>query len=394
MQLRYVNDSLTAFMQLRYVNDSLTAVASATTAAFGVRMPVLAVLLAALLLCVALPVAQHVRYQHHNTGKFVVFCAGAPAGAAAPPPAARAAGAGGCGYGAGGAPWVLAASKITALSPDSMALSLSFNTQGRLAADEEGAEGVQLAAQLGLPPPAGKNGWVAALGSGEALVLTVNYNSYTYKDGDLLPTLVVQATPVPTSTSAYYTNAYPFDEYRVPLSLALFILADGAGGGANATALTPVPIEWHFDLAFPQFSVRDADGAASRPPPPPRALASATRSGAATVLRAPLLVSRGGFPKFLSMWTVVLMWLLSSCSLVIALDAWASPRHTDVMDMTVTIGLLFALPSVRLMQPGIPPVGCYVDVIGFVWNISMTALAALLVMARFVNFTPFRPKAA
>jgi len=39
--------------------------------------------------------------------------------------------------------------------------------------------------------------------------------------------------------------------------------------------------------------------------------------------------------------------------------------------------LIFALPTLRNVQPGAPPVGSYSDVIGFFWNVGLAAMAAV-----------------
>jgi hypothetical protein len=61
--------------------------------------------------------------------------------------------------------------------------------------------------------------------------------------------------------------------------------------------------------------------------------------------------------------------------LVLALDhAFLRPREPVPPTIGFSIGLLFALPAMRNTQPEVPPIGVAVDVLGFFWNMSITAL--------------------
>jgi hypothetical protein len=52
----------------------------------------------------------------------------------------------------------------------------------------------------------------------------------------------------------------------------------------------------------------------------------------------------------------------------------------------MSIGLLFALPSLRNVQPDVPIIGSAIDVLGFFWNMSMIAFAVMAFCAAFVGF--------
>ncbi len=43
--------------------------------------------------------------------------------------------------------------------------------------------------------------------------------------------------------------------------------------------------------------------------------------------------------------------------------------------------LLFALPAVRAVQPGVPDVGAVIDVVGFFWNMALLALTSCWLLA-------------
>jgi len=43
------------------------------------------------------------------------------------------------------------------------------------------------------------------------------------------------------------------------------------------------------------------------------------------------------------------------------------------------VALIFALPALRNVQPGVPQVGAYCDVVGFFWNVGLVAMAAVAI---------------
>jgi len=45
--------------------------------------------------------------------------------------------------------------------------------------------------------------------------------------------------------------------------------------------------------------------------------------------------------------------------------------------LAMPILLIFALPALRNVQPGIPTAGAYADVVGFFWNVGLVAIAAV-----------------
>jgi hypothetical protein len=60
---------------------------------------------------------------------------------------------------------------------------------------------------------------------------------------------------------------------------------------------------------------------------------------------------------------------------LVALDhVLLRPREPAPPTVGLSVALLFALPAVRNTQPEVPPIGAAVDVLGFFWNMSLTAL--------------------
>lgn len=53
--------------------------------------------------------------------------------------------------------------------------------------------------------------------------------------------------------------------------------------------------------------------------------------------------------------------------------------------------MLFALPNIRSTQPGLPPIGCTADIMGFFWNIFLVAIAGISLLATFVYQSHYSP---
>ncbi|KAJ9089917.1 hypothetical protein DSO57_1008016 [Entomophthora muscae] len=85
---------------------------------------------------------------------------------------------------------------------------------------------------------------------------------------------------------------------------------------------------------------------------------------------------RPWFSFFISSFIFVLMWLLALAMMNIAIDTIFHRREMPAEFIAAAFSLVFALPSLREAQPGIPKLGCYIDHIGFLWCLSVISLAA------------------
>jgi hypothetical protein len=109
-------------------------------------------------------------------------------------------------------------------------------------------------------------------------------------------------------------------------------------------------------------------------------------TGQITVVSLHYTIQRTAMVRFFSMFVVLLMWLLSTFVVVMAIDhVIVRPRQVLPPTIGFTVSMLFALPAVRNTQPGIPNMGCLVDVAGFFWNMAMISVAVLLLLSAFVG---------
>jgi hypothetical protein len=57
----------------------------------------------------------------------------------------------------------------------------------------------------------------------------------------------------------------------------------------------------------------------------------------------------------------------------------AEDKKIDFVPLSLSIALIFGLPALRNIQPGIPPVGAFCDYVSFIWAELIVAISALIV---------------
>lgn len=77
---------------------------------------------------------------------------------------------------------------------------------------------------------------------------------------------------------------------------------------------------------------------------------------------------------------ILLMWLMSISILNLSYDILVQKRTIEPVLLTLGPAMLFALPGIRDAQPGVPEIGCCADVIGFFWNIFITAASTIVIV--------------
>jgi hypothetical protein len=58
----------------------------------------------------------------------------------------------------------------------------------------------------------------------------------------------------------------------------------------------------------------------------------------------------------------------------------ASPEKSDLLPLSLSISLIFGLPALRSIQPGVPPVGVLGDYFSFTWAELFVAASAIIMM--------------
>jgi hypothetical protein len=80
----------------------------------------------------------------------------------------------------------------------------------------------------------------------------------------------------------------------------------------------------------------------------------------------------------------ILLMLLMSCLAVslLAMVFKATTRgpKVDLVPLSISISLIFGLPALRNVQPGVPPVGAFGDYVSFIWAEIIVGLSAVIII--------------
>jgi hypothetical protein len=81
-----------------------------------------------------------------------------------------------------------------------------------------------------------------------------------------------------------------------------------------------------------------------------------------------------------SLIVMLMMTVLSMSLLAMAVRATMAAGKTDLLPLAVSISLIFGLPALRNIQPGVPPVGALVDYVTFIWAELIVAASAVIIV--------------
>ncbi|CAO3638920.1 unnamed protein product [Cunninghamella echinulata] len=95
-------------------------------------------------------------------------------------------------------------------------------------------------------------------------------------------------------------------------------------------------------------------------------------------------ITRNYVTKGFSLFVMILSWVLSLCQFFICAQALVRNREMIPQIIALPATLLFALPSLRNVQPGIPPIGIFLDMAGFFWNMALVAISLLICCLMFI----------
>jgi hypothetical protein len=80
--------------------------------------------------------------------------------------------------------------------------------------------------------------------------------------------------------------------------------------------------------------------------------------------------------------------LLAMSVLSLALRVVDSSNGLDLLPLSLSIALIFGLPALRNVQPGVPPIGAVCDYISFIWAELIVAASALIVAWAWILRNP------
>ncbi|RCH92740.1 hypothetical protein CU098_007531 [Rhizopus stolonifer] len=153
---------------------------------------------------------------------------------------------------------------------------------------------------------------------------------------------------------------YPFDIYYSNLEVVAFCIND---------TTQSLPITFHLDASITSFHIM--------PTLQHNPMQQDTLVNDKISLR--IRTGRSTTTLVFSIFTCILMWLLSIVMGLFAYQIVFRKRRADAHSCMIGITTLFALPAVRSAQPGIPDVGTVSDILGFYWNMAIIASSSIAI---------------
>jgi hypothetical protein len=93
-----------------------------------------------------------------------------------------------------------------------------------------------------------------------------------------------------------------------------------------------------------------------------------------------LYLARAGNVISVSLIVMVMMTVLSLSLLAMAIRAAMTAEKTELLPLAASISLIFGLPALRNIQPGVPPVGALIDYVTFIWAELIVAASAVIIV--------------
>jgi Domain of unknown function (DUF4436) len=178
-------------------------------------------------------------------------------------------------------------------------------------------------------------------------------------------------------------SKYPFDRYETTIWLLMTTPASKyKAQGSNAPKSQPQ------DALEDQLAVGAV--AMERSVPLPLSLrisadipgakfgGSVTRNETTQLTGIDLKVRRANDLIVVSILINVMMTALAMSVLAMVLRVTTSSGESDLVPLSMAISLIFGLPALRNVQPGVPPVGTLSDYVSFIWAELIVAVCAVI----------------
>lgn len=98
-----------------------------------------------------------------------------------------------------------------------------------------------------------------------------------------------------------------------------------------------------------------------------------------------LRLTRAGNVIVLSVLVMVLMMSLAISVLLMAVSMLTSDNGFDLLPLSLSLTLIFGLPALRNVQPGVPPVGVMGDYLSFIWAENIVGISAVMIMVTWLR---------
>lgn len=175
------------------------------------------------------------------------------------------------------------------------------------------------------------------------------------------PTFVPKGAPFPSvDVTLTFTegnaNKYPFERYRD--STTIFALFSNNS--------TNIPIAFQYSTFLQGWSI------------------ISNLNTRMDFVQVETWFIRSKTTKFFSLFINILMWVVSLSLLTLVMGIWIRKRRVETPILAFSAALLFALPALRNVQPGVPQIGCTADAVGFFWCMAIVSLCVLGVVWNYI----------
>ena len=193
-------------------------------------------------------------------------------------------------------------------------------------------------------------------------------------------------------------NKYPLDHYRTTLWLLMTTPAQktqplssnipagsGAPGGAGVPETTEGEVSHGDHLAVGATALRQSTTvpltiALSASTPGIKFSGNVSRENSLEVTGIDLQIRRADNVIAVSILLMMLMICLAMSLLGMVFKAMTFGSKVDLVPLSIAISLIFGLPALRNVQPGVPPVGAFGDFLSFIWAEIIVGTSAIILI--------------
>jgi hypothetical protein len=183
-------------------------------------------------------------------------------------------------------------------------------------------------------------------------VLSGNQNRYPF---DRYATDIELVITAPAKKKAPPVPADTLDQNADPLATTLIV------GASDLDNSEPVPIKENFVASIPGIKF---DG-------------TVTENNTYKLMQTSVAMRRANNIITLSVMVMVIMFILAISVVAMVLHVNASPGEMNLLPLSLCVSLIFGLPALRNIQPGVPPVGGFSDFMSFIWAEMMVSISAI-----------------
>jgi Domain of unknown function (DUF4436) len=183
-------------------------------------------------------------------------------------------------------------------------------------------------------------------------LLSGNQNRYPF---DRYTTDIELVVTAPAQKTAEPVPEENLDENTDPLATTLIV------GASDLDHSETIPLKENFIASIPGVRFNGA----------------VTQDGTYKLMHTTIVIRRAYNVICVSLLVMTVMFVLAVSIVGMVLHVHASPGEINLLPLSLCIALIFGLPALRNVQPGVPPVGGFNDYLCFIWAELMVSISAI-----------------